>query len=156
MNKKFKEYTDKMQSRFQELSEKEPIARGEIGKDPEKVPQQGVYVFYENDIAMYVGRSNRLKERLREHSQSRQHYSATLAIKIAKRNMPTLQNEERKPTVKQLMDNEDFKKEFEYARDKIAKMKIRCVKIEDQIEQAMFEIYAHLELDTEFNDFKTT
>jgi len=154
MNERFKKLADRMPLLLQSLLEQPLIARDDIGVV--KVPQKGVYVFYENNIPMYVGRSNRLKERLREHSQSRQHYSATLAIKIAKRNMPTLQNEARKPTVKQLMDNEDFKKEFEYARDRIARMKIRCVKIEDQIEQAMFEIYAHLELGTEFNDFKTT
>ena len=156
MNERFKELTDGMPSRLQSLLEQPLIAIDDIGIT--QVPQKGVYIFFEGEgnKPIYVGRSNRLKERLREHSQSRQHYSATLAIKIAKRNMPTLQNEERKPTVKQLMDNEDFKKEFEYARDRIARMKIRCVKIEDQIEQAMFEIYAHLELGTEFNDFKTT
>ena len=152
MSKKFDQIIAKMPKLLKELESKPFLTRDKLAD----IPQKGVYVFFKDNKPMYVGRSNRLKERLREHSQSRQHYSATLAIKIAKRNMPTLQNEERKPTVKQLMDNEDFKKEFEYARDRIARMKIRCAKIEDQIEQAMFEIYAHLELGTEFNDFKTT
>jgi len=153
MNGKFRKYADKMQPRLQELLEKEPIAGHEIGKDPEKVPQKGVYVFYKNNIPIYVGRSNRLMKRLKEHSQKGSGRNATLAIRMAKRNMPTLQNEEREPTVKQLMGNEDFEKEFKYAKCEIAEMEIRCVRIPDQIEQAMFEMYAILELGTEFNDF---
>ncbi len=147
MSTQFNQLVAKMPELLKTLDESQPFL---IKDNLTDLPKQGVYVFYENDRAMYVGRSNRLKERLREHSQSRQHYSATLAIKIAKKNMSTLQ------TVKQLMDNEDFKKEFKDARDRIARMKIRCVKIENQIEQAMFEIYAHLERGTELNDFKTT
>ena len=174
MNKRFEELVDKMQPWLQELLEKEPIAIREIGKGPEKVPEQGVYVFFERDKAIYVGRSNHLKKRLKQHSQESSKRSATLAIKMAKREMSkrgmsTLQNEEGKTlTVNQLFRNEAFKKEFEAAKDRIARMEIRWVEIKDQqieqamseikdqIEQAMFEIYVHLELGTEFNDFKTT
>ena len=160
MSVKFNQSVAKMPELFKVLESKPFLTRdnlGDIGKDPEKVHQEGVYVFYDNGKAIYVGRSNRLKTRLKEHSQEGFNRSATLAIRMAKKNMPTLQNEERKPSVGQLIKkNSVFREKFKAAKDKIAGMEIRCVEIPDQIEQAMFEMYAILELNTEFNDFKNT
>ena len=34
-------------------------------------------------------------------------------------------------------------------------MKIRVVQIDDQVTQALFEIYAALALETKYNDFRT-
>ncbi len=151
MNERFKKLTDRMPLRLQSLLEQPLIARDDIGIT--QVPQKGVYVFFEDNKPIYVGRSNRLKKRLKEHSQrSSDHYSATLAFKIAKQNTLTLQ---KKQTNEQLMKNRDFVEEFEAAKDRIARTKIRFIEIEDQIEQAMFEIYASLALGTELNDFGT-
>ena len=154
MNERFKELTDGMPSRLQSLLEQPLIAIDDIGIT--KVPQKGVYVFFEGNKPIYVGRSNRLKDRLKEHSQGGSaHYSATLAVIIAKKNTSTLQIKERKQTNEQLMKNRDFVEEFIAAKDRIARAKIRFIEIEDQIEQAIFEIYASLALDTELNDFDT-
>ena len=151
MNERFKKLTDGMPLRLQSLLEQPLIAIDDIGIT--QVPQKGVYVFFEDNKPIYVGRSNRLKKRLKEHSQrSSDHYSATLAFRIAKQNTSTLQ---KKQTNEQLMKNRDFVEEFEAAKDRIARTKIRFIEIEDQIEQAMFEIYAHLALGTELNDFST-
>jgi len=148
MNERFKELTDRMPLRLRSLLEQPLIAIDDIGIT--QVPQKGVYVFFEGNKPIYVGRSNRMKKRLREHSQrSSDHYSATLAFKMVK------QKKERTQTNEQLMKNSDFVKEFEAAKCRIARAKIRFIEIEDQIEQAMFEIYASLELGTELNDFGT-
>ena len=151
MNERFKKLTDRMPLRLLSLLEQPLIAIDDIGIT--QVPQKGVYVFFEGNNPIYVGRSNRLKNRLKEHSQrSSDRYSATLAFRIAKQNTSTLQ---KKQTNEQLMKNRDFVEEFEAAKDRIARTKIRFIGIEDQIEQAMFEIYVHLALGTELNDFST-
>ena len=151
MNERFKKLTDRMPLRLLSLLEQPLIAIDDIGIT--QVPQKGVYVFFEGNNPIYVGRSNRLKNRLKEHSQrSSGRYSATLAFRIAKQNTSTLQ---KKQTNEQLMKNRDFVEEFEAAKDRIARTKIRFIGIEDQIEQAMFEIYVHLALGTELNDFST-
>jgi len=143
-----------MPLRLQLLLEQPLIAIDDIGVT--HVPQKGVYVLFEGNKPIYVGRSNRMKNRLKEHSQrSSDHYSATLAFRIAKQNTIALQNIERKQTNEQLMKNSDFVEEFEAAKDRIARTKIRFIEIEDQIEQALFEIYAHLTLNTKYNDFST-
>ena len=148
MNEKFKESADRMLLRLQSLLEQPPISIDDIGIT--QVPQKGVYVFFEGNKPIYVGRSNRLKKRIKEHISS-DHYSATLALKIAKQNTSSLQKKEGKLTNKQLMKDGDFVKEFEAAKNRIARTKIRFIKIEDQAEQAMFEIYAAFVLDTELN-----
>ncbi len=156
MNEKFKELADRMPLRLQSLLEQPPIAIDDIGIT--QVPQKGVYIFFEGEgnKPIYVGRSNRLKKRLKEHSQrSSDRYSATLAFRIAKQNTLILQKKERKQTNEQLMKNSDFVEEFEAAKDRIAGTKIRFIEIEDQIEQAIFEIYAALAFNTKYNDFRT-
>ena len=151
MNERFKKLTDRMPLRLQSLLEQPPIAIDDIGIT--QVPPKGVYVFFEVNKAIYVGRSNRLKERLKEHSQrSAVHNSATLAIRMAKRNISTQQ---KKKTTKQLMEDSNFVKKFEVAKNRIARTEIRFIDIKDQAEQAMFEMYAILALKTEFNDFGT-
>ena len=151
MNERFKKLIDRMPSQLQLLLEQPLIVIDEIGIT--QVPQKGVYVFFEDNKPIYVGRSNRLKKRLKEHSQrSSDHYSATLAFRIAKQNTSTLQ---KKQTNEQLMKNRDFVEGFEAAKGRIARTKIRFIEIEDQIEQALFEIYASLALGTELNDFGT-
>jgi len=154
MNERFKKLADRMPLRLQSLLEQPLISIDDIGIT--QVPQKGVYVFFEDNKPIYVGRSNRLKKRIKEHSQiSSDHYSATLAFRIAKQNTSTLQKKERKLTNQQLMSNSDFVEKFKAAKDRIARTKARFIEIEDQIEQAMFEIYASLALKTELNDFST-
>ena len=154
MNEKYRELADRMPLRLQSLLEQPPISIDDIGIT--QVPQKGVYVFSEGNKPIYVGRSNGLKKRLKQHSQiSSDRYSATLAFRIAKQNTPILQNTGKRQTNEQLMKNSAFRKKFEAAKIRIARTKIRFIKIEDQAEQAMFEIYAAFVLDTELNDFST-
>ena len=154
MSARFGKLIDKMPTNLKLLLEQLPITIDKIGIN--KMPQKGVYVFFEDTKPIYVGRSNRLKERLKEHSSSSSdHYSATLAFRIAKKSALVLQIRAKKRTNEQLMKNSDFVKKFKAAKERISRVKIRYIPIEDQIEQAIFEIYAHLELDTELNDFNT-
>lgn len=151
MNEKFKEMVDKMSLRLKQLSGKTPISIDKIGLTD--VPKQGVYVFYEKTTPIYVGRSNRMKERLKEHSQSgSDRWSATLALRIAKKDMQTQQ---KKLTNDRLMEDSDFFKKFNEAKKRIANTEIRFIEIKDQAEQSVFEIYAAFVLKTELNDFGT-
>jgi predicted GIY-YIG superfamily endonuclease len=154
MNEKFKNIIDKMPLLLQSLLRQPPIIIDEIGITP--VPQMGVYVLFEGDNPIYVGRSNRMKQRLKEHSQrSSDHWSATLAMRIAKQEYFSAQKEGRRRTNEQLMRNSVFREKFEAAKSRIAKTRIRFIEIEDQVEQTIFEIYAALVLDTELKDFST-
>ena len=118
------------------------------------IPERGVYVFYENDKALYVGRSNRLKARLREHCrESSTHNSATFAFNLAKEKMRLGQGMTVRVTRKELQKAPGFERAFYEARKRVSEMKIRVVQIDDQVTQALFEIYAALALEAPYNDF---
>jgi len=154
MEKRFKIIAEVMPSLLQTLLRKQPITIDSIGTT--MVPQKGVYVFSEGDKAIYVGRSNRMKQRLKEHSQrGSDRYSATLAFKIAKQEYFSSHRVKKRETNEQLKESPIFCKKFDAAKDRIAKARIRFIEIEDQVEQTIFEVYAALALDTELNDFGT-
>ena len=48
-------------------------------------PDKGIYVFFEDGRPLYVGRSERMKKRVKQHSRrSSGHNSATFAFLLAK------------------------------------------------------------------------
>ena len=152
MKGKFSEYIQRMPILLNELKGKPLLNRNEL-KD---IPRQGVYVFYESRKALYAGRSNRMKERIQEHSrQSSDNYSATFALRLAKeeygRNHVILKS----VTNKDLLNISQFKSLFSKAKERVAGMEIRVLKSQDQVEQTLLEIYAALALNTRYNDFGT-
>ena len=120
------------------------------------IPRQGVYVFYESKKALYVGRSNRMKERMQEHSrQSSDNYSATFALRLAKEEYGRNRVIPKSMTNKELLNIGEFKSLFSKAKERVACMEIRVLESEDQVEQTLLEIYAALSLKTKYNDFGT-
>ena len=138
------QYIKKLPVLLKELNRQPLINRSELAG----VPKSGIYVFYENDKPLYVGRSNRIKERIQEHGRpSSDHYSATFAILLTKE----------KRNIKGKVARDILSKDPEYlrAKSRVANMKVKIIDIEDQILQALFEIFVHLELNTKYNDFRT-
>jgi len=50
---------------------------------PRSVPQSGIYMFSEGGLALYVGRTNKMRNRLRYHTASN-HNQATFAFLLAR------------------------------------------------------------------------
>ncbi len=152
MQDKFSEYIRRMPILLNELKGTPLLNRNEL-KD---IPRSGVYVFCREGKPLYVGRSNRLKGRIQEHGRpSSDHYSATLAFNMAKEKVNYKRNEHRLTTRNELEKAPGFEKAFFLARKQVAEMQVKAIEIEDQITQALFEIYAALTLNTEYNDFGT-
>ena len=120
------------------------------------VPSRGIYVFYEAESPLYVGRSRRLKARLREHGQqSSDRYSATFAFRLAQEK-GELEGIDCKSVKKaELAQNTRFVPLFVEAKARVAAMTIQVVEVEDPVEQTIFEVYAALALHTQYNDFET-
>ena len=99
-----------------------------------KVPKKGIYVFYEGRVPVYVGRSNRLSNRILQHGRLEESPTATpVATKIAK----------------------DQGVAMGSAKERVRSMKVRVVAIQCPNEQAIFEVYAHVALGhTRYNDFR--
>ena len=125
-----------------------------------KVPQKGIYVFYENDRPIYVGRTNRMRLRILEHGRaSSTHNSASfaflLAVEQAEKKGMDCKNRNRN----ELEQDPKFAPLFTAAKERVRRMGIRVVAIDDAVEQTLFEVYAAMSLGTMrqqggYNDFE--
>lgn len=146
MNAEFQRIVDQMESLLERLRG----SREYTGDDLHGMPKQGVYVLYEDGSPIYVGRSNNIPQRIREHSASGAgHEGATFAFKLYRDkigNPPGTREEVQKKCPP----------EFDRQKERVGAMPIRAVEIEDQKEQTVFEIYAVLALGTTtYNTFET-
>ncbi|MBE9512964.1 MAG: GIY-YIG nuclease family protein [Chloroflexi bacterium] len=153
MSEKFSQQINKMPELLKDLKSQPLLTRENLTG----IPQKGIYVFYENNKALYVGRSNRIKLRIQEHSRpSSMHNSASFAFRLAREELARHQDIPKDATRGELEKAPGFDSLFYRARDRVARMKIRVIGIDDQVTQALFEIYAALTLDTtKYNDFGT-
>lgn len=154
-----------------ELQNSRLLDRGQL----RYVPARGIYVFYENCEPMYVGRSNRLKERILVHGRNSASYSsATFAFRLTLERLeipsehlhlrelrqnpkPVLQHlgiYHGYATRNELAANCWFNRAFGEQKERVRNMLVRVVEVEDPIEQTIFEVYAALALDTtRYNNF---
>ena len=147
MAKDFWRAVEKMKMLMDELKDMREFKWDEYGE----APQKGVYVFYENGEAIYVGRSNTMHRRIREHgADSSDRYSATFAFRLLRREM-----NDPKGTAQDI--EETYREEYRQQRARVRSMTFKAVSIPDQLEQTLFEIYAILEMGTapQYNDFET-
>ena len=136
-----------------------PDERGNLRRDGKPLPEvEGIYCFYEGDKALYVGRTDNIRKRvLQQRRPGGRHNSAAFAFNIAKKDLEKNHPDEDVGGLSrgELSKNPTFDHLFTKAKDRVRKMSVRFVEIKDPIEQAIFEVYAHIKLGTppRFNDF---
>ena len=151
MNDKFDEMIDQLPLLLNQLVKSSSKNRDTLGV----LPQKGIYVFYENECPIYVGRSNRIKERLLEHSRpSSTHTSATFAFNLAKEAAIKKEIDVNNKARLHLETDSDFSSLFSEAKERVSRMSIKVIKIDDPIIQTIFEVYVSVKFNT-FNDFDT-
>ena len=147
MKGKFKEIVSKFPGWLDLLQKSQSFSRDQL----QNVPDHGIYVFYdEKDQPLYVGRSDRMRKRLLAHSRpSSGHESATFAFILAKEKL--VNPDEGTKSRKALQSDEEFSKKYDETKINVSKMRVRVIEIIEPTEQALFEIYAALELNTPYN-----
>ena len=152
MSDQFNQVIANMQPLLDEMLATAPLSRDHL----RNIPERGIYVFYEREQPIYVGRSNRLRQRLLEHGRpSSRHNSATFAFNLAMEAATEGGNTIPDATRTEIENIPRFSSLYSQAKGRVAAMKIRVVEITDPIEQTIFEVYAALALDTTYNDFDT-
>ena len=110
----------------------------------------GCYVFIDGENPVYVGISRGVIKRLVQHLNFDSHYSASLVYRMASENYPHEMKRD------QAMKDEQFKVVFFSAQERLRKMKVAFVEINNDLELYLFEVYASMKLDTEkWNTFRT-
>jgi predicted GIY-YIG superfamily endonuclease len=151
MNAKFEKIINQVSDLMQQLANSPLRQRNSLGD----IPNKGIYVFYENEEPIYVGRSNRMKDRIQEHGRkSSYHNSATFAFILAKE-IANEQGIDINKTRNALESDSTFRNIFLEQKERVSGMKVRVIEINDPIIQTIFEVYVSMELNTEYNDFDT-
>lgn len=151
-SRQFERVIAKMPVLLEGLQSSPALSRDDLGQ----IPKRAIYVFYENDDPLYVGRSNRLRLRLLEHGRpSAERNTATFAFLLAAEEVGKrgLIFQSMQKTAWQNVP--EFRELFRQAKDRVSKMKVRVVEVTDPVDQTVFEVYAALALRTPYNKFET-
>ena len=110
----------------------------------------GCYIFMENARPIYAGISRKVLSRIRQHLCGKTHFDASLAYRMAKREMSTrLKRGE-------AMQDPAFKKVFDERQVHLRGLYVAFIPIENDLEIYLFEAFCAMELDTwEWNTFRT-
>jgi len=154
MDARFRELVDSLEPQYQKLLAMQPLKYRAL---PRQLPSRGIYLFSEGPRHLYVGRTNRLRQRLQNHCRpSGTHFTATFAFRIARQETGRLRATYAKAGSRAaLTDDAAFSQAFGRAKTRVAAMDIRYVEETDPARQALLEIYAARVLETPYNDFDT-
>ena len=111
---------------------------------------EGCYVLIEGTRPIYVGISQTVFQRVRQHVRGTTHFDASLAYRIAAARSP--HNMKRSAA----MADEEFHQSFEAAQDYLRRLNVAFIEIANPLELYVFEAYCAMELNTsEWNTFET-
>ncbi|MDN3673264.1 GIY-YIG nuclease family protein [Flavobacterium branchiarum] len=139
-----KSYEIEMDSLFRDLYEEFNTTPFLKRVDLPKV--RGIYVFYENREPIYVGRTNNIRSRIQLHTRkSSGSESASFAFNLAKKEYP---KNEKPMKRKEFMQIDEFKEIFIKHKLNLSNIEYRCIAVENDILQTMFEPYLAFKLGT--------
>lgn len=152
MHPDFRTYIETLEPKVEQLLGMAPVTYGSL---PKSLPKRAIYLFSEGATHLYVGRTNRLRERLRGHCiPSATHFTATFAFRMAR-----VQTGLVKATYTtagsraSLVNDAVFGPAFVVARSRVGRMNLRFIEEQDPVCQALLEIYVATVLKTPYNDF---
>lgn len=152
MDPEFKIIADSLEPKYRSLLGMAPVTYGGL---PREIPIRGIYLFSEGNNHLYVGRTNRMRQRLRGHcAPSGSHFTATFAFRITRLETGrTTASYSKSGSRADLLKDVAFASAFKTAKRRIASMDLRYVEESNPTRQALLEIYIATVLKTPFNDF---
>jgi len=139
---------------FRRLLDCEPIT---FDTKPRKLPGSVVYFFSDGVKPIYVGRSNKFRQRLGNHCRhGSQTNQASLAFRLACEEVAHVREKYRAgaSAAASLQSVPGLAAAFAQTKERLRSMEIRYVEEVDQVRQALLEMYAALSLGTK-HDFGT-
>ena len=154
MDPAFRQFVEILHPSFEQLMQMRPLKMSAL---PAKLPEKCIYLLSEGGNHLYVGRTRKLRKRLRQHSiASAQHNQAVFAFKLAREATERLAAAYSAAGSRKAMCAEPrFADAFGRAKARVRDMDLRFVEEADPTRQALLEIYASVVLRTKYNDFDT-
>ena len=120
---------------------------------PKKLALAGIYLFSKDGDALYVGRTNNIKQRLQLHTRNN-HNQATFAFLLARHETGNIKaSYTQKGSRADLLKDDVFKTAFNQARENIRLMDIQYVEENDPVSQTILEVYTAFESNAKYNNF---
>jgi hypothetical protein len=138
MNEAFRQHAEALHPKFEMLMAIQPASFSALSSI---VDRPGIYLLSEGLQHVYVGRTRKIRSRLRMHVGS-DPAGASFAVKLARLQINRPATYKRESGLKQLRADPAFIAAFAEARDRIRAMSIRFVEEADCHRQALLEIYA--------------
>ena len=151
MNENFRQASVAIPALFEQLAASPAFTAKGIASQKAR---SGVYVFFENGLAVHVGRTRNLQSRLRGHT-IKNHYSASFAFKRARRALGKVATYVTIGSRAYLAKDETFASEFHDQIERVKAMEVRFIEVDDPIKQYLLELYAHLEYGLSLDEFDT-
>ncbi|MBY5976835.1 GIY-YIG nuclease family protein [Phaeobacter italicus] len=147
----FDAFCDKAKTNF-DLLNKQVIFSMSARPAGLKIP--AIYVFYENETPVYVGRTNNLAQRLRAHVTA-SHNSASFALKRTRKRHQEISKATYKTMLSraQITAHEIYGATFREEIDRIKGMDFRFLEIKSHIEQYLTELYVTMALNLDTDGF---
>lgn len=153
MNERFRQVVESLQPKLDVLVRMAPVHPLPL---PAGMPQGGVYLLSEGEKHLYVGRSDTMRIRLRNHC-SGSHKQAAFAFKLAREETGlTNATYQRVGSRDDLMTKVEFVAAFQQAQARIRNMDLRYVEETDALRQCLLEVYVSVALATPYNRWNTT
>jgi hypothetical protein len=154
MHESFAKYVDALHDSFERLVSMDPVRIADLRKP---LPERCIYVFSENGNALYVGRTNHFRRRMRQHSiNAAQHNQAVFAFRLARvATGRTVAGYSQIGSRTALISDPVFAEAFLTAKARIRNMELRYIEEPNQLRQVLLEIYVAVVLRTPHNDFET-
>jgi predicted GIY-YIG superfamily endonuclease len=154
MDDGFRQYLETLHAAFERLVAMEPHS---VTTLPRLVPLECVYLFSEDGRPLYVGRTRKLRQRLRNHcGNASEHNQAVFAFKLAREVTGRIKaGYSKQDSRKTLAADPEFAAAFSNAKVRIRSMELRFIEEKHPLRQALLEIYASFVLKTPYNDFDT-
>ncbi len=153
MHRVFRSFVESLEPSFQKLMSMQPLT---VATLPREMPEAGIYLFSEPDDHLYVGRTNRIKQRLQSHCRpSSGHNSATFAFRLTRQITGLTQaTYTTKGSRSELERDSRFSKVFKTQKQRVRCMDVRFVSEPEPVRQALLEMYVAISLETSHNDFE--
>ena len=150
MNPLFSTHVDRAPILFASLTQspKLPVRKSGLGR------KKGIYIFYEGDTAVHVGRTRNIRQRLTAHCTAN-HNSASFAFKRARRELNQITTYNVTTSRAMLQKDEIFGPCFQRHVQAVAEMEVQFVEVVDPIDQYLLELYVALELNLPTDEFDT-
>ena len=154
MEPAFREFVETLHPSFERLIQMVPL---KMSKLPTNLPAKCIYLLSEGESHLYVGRTRKLRQRLRQHSVAgAQHNQAVFAFKLAREVTGRLTAAYSATGSRRALCTEPaFAEAFRASKARVRKMDLRFVEEWDPTRQALLEIYVSVFLRTKYNDFDT-